>query len=348
MKIGNEQPALKKIQDKPKLVGKIIDYKVIKENGKERKVPVYIGQPNKDIDPDAVRCDYYRVYVDEFDHYKPKSGKNIGIWDTHNHKTTSELHNKWGFNSYYVRNVTEKNNALNAGFDEDLLMGHIKYTNSGYSLAPPADYSMYHLNEPFETESLSKSEVISLANDISPSKLFIASYKIASDWGNYCEDYKDVLTQKANTYMMCDQYYDGGPFCSNDQRYYWAWFSSYYGYNRTPTNWIHLYIDGEDNDFYRLFWKANDFKRSTLWLYAGNKGDKYCDNGEVLTQSLFNHYLPVFCDAAFKNGWLRKFVKRYSYWYKCPDEFGDPCWCRDNNAGWVLDSIFYEGIFEVH
>jgi len=34
--------------------------------------------------------------------------------------------------------------------------------------------------------------------------------------------------------------------------------------------------------------------------------------------------------------------------YKCPDYYGDPCYCKNNGDGWVLDHISYEGIVEVY
>ncbi len=41
------------------------------------------------------------------------------------------------------------------------------------------------------------------------------------------------------------------------------------------------------------------------------------------------------------------FSKKYRYWYHCPNYFGDPCWCQENQSGWELDHIQYLGITEV-
>ena len=41
-------------------------------------------------------------------------------------------------------------------------------------------------------------------------------------------------------------------------------------------------------------------------------------------------------------------MKKYRYWYKCPEYFGDPYWCTNHDNGWVLDHIEYMGIYEVY
>ena len=60
--------------------GKLLGYKVVEENGKKVKVPVYDSNPNLDIQPDKMQCDDYFENVWEFHHYKAKDNKIVGIW----------------------------------------------------------------------------------------------------------------------------------------------------------------------------------------------------------------------------------------------------------------------------
>jgi hypothetical protein len=63
---------------------------------------------------------------------------------------------------------------------------------------------------------------------------------------------------------------------------------------------------------------------------------------------LINSYIDPYCNTAFNYGWLRKFMKYYHYWYKCPKYYDDPCWCKKNDDGWVLDHIEYKWVEEVY
>ena len=223
-------------------------------------------------------------------------------------------------------------------------MANIKRNNNGSFSITPGVYKNYFLDEPFEYSGYdySGSQIVFIANELSPSKLFMSSYKDDSFNDNPnifivkpCEEYEYVLTHTDNTFMMCDQYYDGTIWYGNDQRDYWGWFRNYYGGDRVKSHWISLDIDGGQGDFYRLFEEAKNLNLSTIWLFVGNSNN-------------FNNYIIDYRQAAFENGYLRKYMKKYRYWYKCPEYFGDPCYCSKNDGGWVLDHISYMGVFEVY
>ncbi len=353
VKIGNEQPALNKIQDKPKPVGKIIGYEIVEVNGKKKKIPIYYSKDYKDIGIKALSCDYYSVYVNKFDHYEPKSGKNLGIMNQKPAiKSANELHNTWGFNGYTVHSSTEKNNMVNIGYDTNNIMVTIPVQENGNYTIPYGSFPKYYLDEPLERGWLDMADVFDISDEIysrnNQAKLFMGSYKddnFVKSW------YSSVLQSKTNTRMMCDQYYDGTLFYGDDQRPYWTWFKNNYGSSRVKSHWIHILIDGIQEDFTMLFNHANNLGIGELWLYAGDANPKWWEVGAIsatLTASNYESYLADYCLVAFNKGWLRKFIKRYKYMYHCPEYHGDPCWCSNNETGWELEWIQYLGIYEVY
>lgn len=331
--------------------GKIIGYKEITENGKEKKIPIYDGIPDG-IDPKALACDYYSLYVNEFDHYEKKNGKTLGIFNTKEILiSATELHNTWGF-SGYMKGGQTKTELINIGYDYNNIMISVTINDGQYSL--PSDiYYKYYVDEPFEKGTITQSNLINLANAVysinENASVIMGSYK---DTRTYYEQYMAVLSKTANSGMMCDQYYDGTIFYGHDQGSYWDWFKDNYGSAKANSNWIHILVDGIQGDFNMLFDKANSVGLNSLWLFAGdaNNCNWYEINGicENLTQSNYNKYLPQFCNSAFQKGWLRKFVKKYKYMYHCPEYYGDPCYCNETDSGWQLAWIQYMGIEEVH
>ena len=277
------------------------------------------------------------------DHYKQKTGKWLGIYDQHKYKSYSELYTKWGFTNYFVSTKTQRDDAVNkGGFDPDSIMANVVAYSNGQFSYPPGEYKYYFLDEPFERqkEPLTVDQVINIAHDIShtnsSAKLLISSWKrVGSIWS---WGYSTVLSNAPNTQMMCDQYHDGSIFCGNDQRDYWTTYKNYYSSGRVKSHWISLYIDGDDGDFDQLIGHANNLGINTLWLYAGNKGTGACDDGEILTESIYKRYLDDFCAYAFNSGWLRKFVREYRYYWHCYFP-GDPCYCQSHPEEWQLVRI---------
>ena len=342
--VANQNAILKKKPDKSNTEinseEKLLGYKTVEVNGKNVQVPVYKGDANGQIGPDYVDCNTYWENVWEFDHFQSKPNKWLGIWDTKQYVSKQDLLRKWGFTNFFVSSLTERNSAVSAGFNPDSIMCKIKIISSSQYEIPSGNYKAYYLDEPLERYNLSTNQVIAIANDVynnhNHASLFLSSYSDNSISMSY---YLTILNSTYNTRIMCDQYHDGTIFCGNDQRDYWTDFKNTYGGARVSSHWIHLYIDGDENDFNQLFGHANNLNINSLWLFAGNKGDDWCDDGENLTESIFNQYIYDFCNEAFENGWLRKFEHLYRYYWKCPDEYGDPCYCNSHPDAWVLDRI---------
>ncbi|GBD92249.1 hypothetical protein BMS3Abin04_02984 [bacterium BMS3Abin04] len=320
--------------------GKLLGYKVVKENGKKVKIPVYEGNPNRDIQPDKLACDWYYTYVYEFDHYKQKEGKWLGIWT--GLKSFSELYHKYGFTQIFVSSNSAKQNAISVGFNEDSLMGSINFSPSSVDKYGYLKY--YHLDEPIEHGAYPE-DIRYIAGYIhdhySNSLVMMSSYRDPSTFtiyptgrmGTYKHFYKDeTMDLASNTRIMCDKYHDGwgNP---TDQRPMWDDFHSAYG-NKNIANWISLDEDHDDHQYRELLVKANSLGINNFWVYGSGSGNI--------------NYIEEFCNVAFNHGWLRNFSKKYRYWYHCPNYFGDPCWCQENQSGWELDHIQYLGITEVY
>ena len=349
--VQNENLSLEKSNDSYKPKGKIIGYKEVEVNGKMKKIPIYYDPADTNgIEPKALPCDYYSIYVSEFDHYAPKSGKTLGIFNMkENIKSATELHNKWGFNGYLDISQT-KIELINIGYDYNNIMVEVTINNGQYSL--PSDiYYKYYVNEPFEKSTISVTNMINLANAVysinANATVNMGSYK---DTDYYLDKYTDVLSSTSNSRMMCDQYYDGTIFYGHDQRAYWDWFKNNYG-PKVYTHFIHILIDGIQGDFNMLFDKANSLGLNTLWLYAGDAENcNWYELGgicETLNQSNYKTYLNQFCNTAFNKGWLRCFVKTYKYMYHCPDYYNNPCYCSQNDTGWELAWIQYMETYEI-
>lgn len=173
----NLESLAKKIQP----VGKIIDYKIVIENGKEKKVPIYDGDPDREVGITALPCDYYSNYGVNFDHYETKSGKFIGICNQSSElKSANELHGTWGFNGYFAYSETEKNNLVNIGYNSTNIMVGVSLSNGQYTI-PSGTFSKYYIDEPFEKRSIAWGNAVNLANSIysinSGAELFMSSYK---------------------------------------------------------------------------------------------------------------------------------------------------------------------------
>ncbi len=236
--------------------GKIIGYKIIQENGNGRKIPIYDKGARIDLGDKSIDCKYKRVYVDgEVDHFKEKSGKWLGLWDGYNKIGYQNSRTKWGFTKYFVSSENVRTSAINAGYNPDNIMAAVFTNNFSYWFTP-GTYKAYHLDEVFERGSLSRSQVVSMANTLDMyydhAKLFLSSYKIRNDVYDKVDDYQYVLNNTLNTYLMCDQYYDGSIWYGNDQRPYWNKFNDCYGC-RVLSHWLSLDIDGSQGDFQRLF-----------------------------------------------------------------------------------------------
>lgn len=270
--------------------------------------------------PTAFPCGIKDTYGWGFDHYQSKVGKFLGIWTTL--KTPSELYYKYGFNQLFIGN---KQAALSAGFKVDSLMGGINFSPSSVDQYGYVKY--YHLDEAIENGASAEDVrwIAQYIHDYYPnSKLMLSSYK--NSMGYYLQ-YLEVLNNASNTYIMCDQYYDGTIFYGADQRQFWTDYKNIYTHPRVPAHWISEEIDGSQGDFSRLFGHANNLGINSLWLYMFNSTGNY-----------FNQ----FCSSAWYNGWLRKFEQYFCIEWHC--DYGCEC-DRDDPNDWYVYRIWPLGSF---
>lgn len=141
--------------------------------------------------------------------------------------------------------------------------------------------------------------------------------------------------------MMCDQYYDGTIFYGDDQRPYWTWFKNNYSSSRVKSHWIHLLIDGIQNDFNMLFDHANGLRINMLWLFAGDANNGWPGIEETLTLANYNTYLAQFCNTAFNKGFLRKFEIKVIRYYRCQARDCNDCY--ETNTWEMYNKTYGEG-----
>lgn len=79
----------------------------------------------------------------------------------------------------------------------------------------------------------------------------------------------------------------------------------------------------------RLLGHVSNFGLKEVWLYCGPGGYNL-------------GYIMEFCDAAWKQGWLRKFVRvrEYWIWYRCIEDSPELC-DPDDPSVWVFDHYEY-------
>lgn len=122
-------------------------------------------------------------------------------------------------------------------------------------------------------------------------------------------------------------------FGQNDQIYSWSELKNTFGnkFNAVSISADHEHADVSDNDIGEY---------DTLLNFAhsiGNEAWLFCTAGG------YNYtYIGEFCDAAWKQGWLRKFIKirPYYIWYKCI--YNTPALCDPENPdAWFFDHYEY-------
>lgn len=130
------------------------------------------------------------------------------------------------------------------------------------------------------------------------------------------------------------------PFNIYDQRSNWTDWKNFFG-NRFSNVWISANpedagfpkFDNDLGEYNNLLGHARNLGLSEVWLWCSN-------GGYNLT------YIGEFCDAAWKQGWLRKFIKvrEYYMWYKCI--YNTPQLCAPNDPeAWEFSHKEYISTF---
>jgi ATP-dependent helicase YprA (DUF1998 family) len=111
------------------------------------------------------------------------------------------------------------------------------------------------------------------------------------------------LYYESNARIQCDAY-DG------DQRSIWTDFRNDEGV-KNPSNWIHSTRDCV-NESSQLIGHANNLGLNSLWFFIGSDGNP--DN------------IGAFCNAAWQNGWLKKYIRKWYDIYECTCPDGCTSW----------------------
>lgn len=122
------------------------------------------------------------------------------------------------------------------------------------------------------------------------------------------------------------------PTGNKDQRSSWTEWKNCFGekffsvfVSAAPDRAGYPYYDDDIGEYNTLLGHASNLGMKEVWLYCTSSGYN-------LT------YILEFCDAAWKQGWLRKFVKVRRYWivYRCTEDSPELCDPYDPSV-WVFD-----------
>lgn len=246
-------------------------------------------------------------FSDQSFYYAPVEGKKLVIRTAFpSPEEFYDLRHKYGFTGIVVYDTLAWNEALIQGFEKKEIIGAVDRRNGYY---PDCDFTSYYLDEPVEN-NLTSADVIKLSEEIKSRNknavLYICSFQ---DNDAVITEYKKIIQNTDNTIIMCDQYYDGSVFCGHDQRSWWTNFSTWYP-GRSDAHWVHLLVDGIQDDFDILFDQANNLDVKSLWLYTGDAESSwiFCID-KKLDKNNYYEYLDKFAEAAWRNGWLKKVNK---------------------------------------
>jgi hypothetical protein len=294
------------------------------------------------ITPTAFPCGIKDTYGWGWDHYQSKAGKYLGIQKEQSF--WADAYNKYGFTQIGIYNRTERDIARNIGFKWDSMFVWLNNYSSAINTINDVNYGFgeikyvrnFFVDEPIERNTWAVSNLQNIAeylyNNIALSKMYLVSYKWPTvpytlPGPTYGYMYNQVLNFKPNTYIMCDEYHGN---CFGNVDPYWTEFRSYYGTNKSKSNWMHVVINngygnfagpcpGTSNNFYDLFGDANDSGINSLWLYAQNTGS--------------SQDLRIFGESAWQRGWLRKFERYFCIEWHC--DYGCECDPTDPDVWYV-------------
>lgn len=340
MKIkGNKKRSILKKQ----AVNGAIKGKIIKRKDIEGKI----------ITPKKPACDWHVVESWELDHYEPKAGKTVGVWPydyfVSNLKT---LRNKWGYSGITVGNHTKYNNAISAGYSTQNIMRDCGF-NTGtkdYKNKINDQAGYYYIGEAVNHGCIgNKGKRLYSPDELESISSYIHEYrygsKFVSDGYKRCYHFnvlagivdKIMFSSYKHWYKiniaLCYTNLDWGPAVediwvpgSYDQRPDWSDMKIRYG-SKFSMTWINT---KEITEFDNLFGHAKNLGLNEVWIYG------YIDEGQPVPH--YNDEWENISYAAWQEGFLRLFRRKYYYYYHCLEP--DPCNNCDNpEALWVLDHV---------
>lgn len=163
--------------------------------------------------------------------------------------------------------------------------------------------------------------------------LLLGSFNNPTGWytpyiQTFGQAYNYVLNNNTNVKMMCDKYY-------GDQRFMWEQFRNYYGQSKIFGHFIHSRRDHQNYDgssnYSMLFDKANNLSVYNLSLFHGDDG--------------WPNKTSEFCSIAYQKGFLRKFGRMVTRYYRCIE--GDCATCSEGGT-WILYNTIFGPVLEVN
>ncbi|MFH1197315.1 MAG: hypothetical protein V1720_16570 [bacterium] len=272
----------------------------------------------------------FKLTVWKVDHYSPIDGKIVGIWAQtsrlQNAVTISKLKNKFGFNYLFMGgDQAQFDLILNSGYSNDKIMVGISPGDYDSRIQQFGTVHAYYIDEPYERGySIDVMNGIRNAiNNYAPgSKLIISGYRRTASLREYVNSSDGILfSSYKHWYEILPGVWVSWPV-DPDQRPDWRDMRNRYG-EKSFLNWIGAHLDF--SEYPDLLACARSLSLPGVWLYQLQEGEDSDDN------------ILGFCHAAFNNGYLKAFVRKYIYEYHFeyldPDDSGASNQC---NKGWYL------------
>ncbi|MCX7761387.1 MAG: hypothetical protein N2252_00970 [Candidatus Kryptonium sp.] len=301
------------------------------------------------------------LYQITFDHYEPVPGKIIGIWTPNTNIPWSELYSKYGFRGINV-SVGQYEMARQSGFEPKYMRIAISPNQDSpdyYEYVVSNFYAgQYYTDEPlnhncignwYHPEWSNYGVLMSQIRNFIHSKYADSSKFVISGYKKCDHFLEAVFTYDGVDNVTFSSYKKWLPIlisnecwypASKDQRDSWTdwknsfgekfssvWISAFPDWNKVRKN--DLISDDDIGEYNTLLGHAANLGLKEVWLWCSQ-------DGYNLT------YITEFCEAAWRQGWLRKFVKvtEYWIWYRCIEDISTLC-DPDNPDVWVIDHYEY-------
>jgi hypothetical protein len=261
------------------------------------------------------------------DGFEAEENTIVGIWSKDLRLKSAEelikLKNQYGFNYIYVNihiDSATVNLLLNSGYSRDRMMVQIIPENYQEKIKEFGTVFAYYIDEPNE-RGFSISGVKEFIDMHAPGSLYIISgYRRTSGLNSFVKESDGVMFSSYKHWWNCFP----GVWCpwpeNTDQREDWTDMLERYG-EKSFMNWVGAHRDVED--YPELLLHAADLKLPGVWLY------QYQDELNS------DENLLKFSEAAWAAGYLKKYMRKFIYEYRCTHPGGSEC--SDNStAGYAL------------
>lgn len=261
--------------------------------------------------------------------YAPINGKIVGIWPDDSRRNSAglaRLKNYFGFNFLFA-GPGQITSSIAAGFPSSNLMINIEPDYYTTIINYPQTWA-YYVDEPYE-DNKDISNLVPFVRNHFPSALYVmGGYRRESGFTSMVSSADKVMfTAYDHWYRTAIGNYWNWPY-DPDQRPDWTEMKEKYGAKFSMT-WIGAHKDR--STYGELLGHASNLGLMGIWLYQYDA----TDDGNILD----------FCDAAWRAGYLRKFLREYREELRCDSQYND---CDPSVLdGWYVYSETALGVQEV-